>query len=112
MTLNRSGAVYYVQLNQDPLVMRHRPSVDVLFNSVASFAGKNAVGVILTGMGADGAQGMKNMKDHGALTIAQDEASCIVFGMPKVAIELGGVDHIVPLNQVTKKILELAHSKK
>jgi two-component system chemotaxis response regulator CheB len=89
------------------LVQRHRPSVDVLLSSVAEFAGKNAVGVILTGMGSDGAQGLKEMHDQGAVTIAQDERSSVVFGMPKQAIALGGVDHILPLHQVTSKVLEL-----
>ncbi|HAZ13216.1 MAG TPA: chemotaxis response regulator protein-glutamate methylesterase, partial [Bdellovibrionales bacterium] len=112
MGLDRSGAVYYVKVSQGPLVMRHRPSVDVLFESVATYAGKNAVGVILTGMGSDGALGIKKMKEQGALTIAQDEASCIVYGMPKVAIELGGIDFIVPLPQITKKILELIENKR
>lgn len=107
MTLSRSGAVYIVKITQGPLVSRHRPSVDVLFDSVASYAGKNAIGVILTGMGADGAEGIKKMKENGALTIAQDEKSCIVYGMPKVAFETGAIDHVVPLNQVAKKILEL-----
>jgi two-component system chemotaxis response regulator CheB len=108
MLLQRSGAVYYVQVKDGPLVGRHRPSVDVLFKSVARFAGRNAVGVIMTGMGRDGAEGMKEMKDNGAVTIAQDEASCVVFGMPKEAIELGGADYIVPLNDIPRKILEVA----
>jgi two-component system chemotaxis response regulator CheB len=107
MTLERSGAVYIVRINQGPLVSRHRPSVDVLFESVANFAGKNSLGVILTGMGADGASGIKKMKETGAITIAQDEKSSIVFGMPKVAIEFGGIDHIVSLEQIAKKISEL-----
>jgi two-component system chemotaxis response regulator CheB len=107
MTLARSGAIYFVNITQGPLVSRHRPSVDVLFESVANFAGKNALGVILTGMGADGAVGIKKMKDSGAITIAQDEKSSIVFGMPKVAIEMGGIDHIVSLDHVAKKIIEL-----
>jgi two-component system chemotaxis response regulator CheB len=107
MTLARSGAIYIVNITQGPLVSRHRPSVDVLFESVASFAGKNALGVILTGMGADGAVGIKKMKESGAITIAQDEKSSVVFGMPKVAIETGGIDHIVSLDHVAKKIIEL-----
>lgn len=107
MTLARSGAVYIVKLHQGPLVSRHRPSVDVLFDSVATFAGKNSLGVILTGMGADGASGIKKMKETGAITLAQDEKTSIVFGMPKVAIELGGIDFIVPLEQVAKKIIDL-----
>ena len=108
MLLQRSGATYYVQIKNGPLVGRHRPSVDVLFKSVARFAGRNAVGVIMTGMGKDGAEGMKEMKDNGAVTIAQDEASCVVFGMPKEAIELGGADYVVSLNDISRKILEVA----
>ncbi|HLP42175.1 MAG TPA: chemotaxis response regulator protein-glutamate methylesterase, partial [Fibrobacteria bacterium] len=90
MLLQRSGAVYHVTVKDGPLVSRHRPSVDVLFKSTARFAGANAVGVILTGMGNDGAAGMKEMRDAGAETVAQDEASCVVFGMPKEAINAGG----------------------
>ena len=86
--------------------MHHqRPSVDVLFNSVAQYAGKNAVGVILTGMGADGAQGLLKMKQAGARTIAQDEESCVVFGMPKEAIKAGAVDRIVPLSQICQEVI-------
>jgi two-component system, chemotaxis family, protein-glutamate methylesterase/glutaminase len=110
MTLARSGAVYYVQLNDGPLVCQQRPSVDVLFNSVAKYAGANAVGAILTGMGADGANGMKEMHDAGAKTIAQDEASSIVFGMPKEAIKLGGADYIIPLNRIADKLQQLVNS--
>ncbi len=108
MLLRRSGAQYYVQVKPGPLVTRHRPSVDVLFKSVARFAGRNAVGVIMTGMGSDGADGMKEMHDNGALTIAQDEASCVVFGMPKEAIARGGTDHVVPLSRIPSMILQLA----
>ena len=97
MLLKRSGARYYVDVKNGPLVSRHRPSVNVLFKSVARYGGKNAVGVILTGMGADGADGLKLMKDAGAKTIGQDEDSCIVYGMPKVAFEKGGVDTVLPL---------------
>lgn len=107
MVLRRSGARYYVEIGDGRSISGHKPSVDVLFNSVAKSAGKNAVGVILTGMGADGATGMLEMHNEGALTIAQDEKSCVVFGMPKVAIEKGGVDHIVPLEGVAQKIIEL-----
>ncbi len=107
MLLRRSGAMYFVQVKSGPLVSRHRPSVDVLFKSVARFAGRNAVGAILTGMGADGSQGMKEMKDAGAATVAQDEASCVVFGMPKEAIALGCVDHVLPLDRISRKLLEL-----
>ena len=108
MTLTRSGAQYQVQLNQDAPVCRQRPSVDVLFNSVAKYAGSNAVGAILTGMGNDGAAGMLTMKNAGAETIAQDQESCIVFGMPKEAIQLGGANHVLPLTRIADKLLELA----
>jgi len=108
MLLRRSGAMYYVEVKKGPLVSRHRPSVDVLFKSVARYAGRNAVGAILTGMGADGADGMKEMHDAGAATIAQDERSCIVFGMPKEAIARGGVDHVVSLDKIPAQILQLA----
>jgi two-component system chemotaxis response regulator CheB len=105
MLLRRSGARYYVEVKTGPLVSRHRPSVEVLFNSVAQSAGPNSVGVIMTGMGGDGADGMLKMKENGAITIAQDEASCVVFGMPKEAIKRGGVDHIVSLNKIPQTIL-------
>jgi two-component system chemotaxis response regulator CheB len=105
MTLERSGARYSVRINQDPPVNRHRPSVDVMFDSVAQYAGANAIGVILTGMGGDGATGMLAMKQAGAYTIAQDEASCVVFGMPKEAIKLGGVDKILPLAEIPAAIV-------
>ena len=100
MLVKRSGAQYYVDVVAGPPVSRHCPSVDVLFRSVASSAGKNALGIIMTGMGDDGARGMKEMFDSGATTYAQDEASCIVFGMPKEAIDAGGVSKIVALNQI------------
>lgn len=105
MTLVRSGARYSVRINQDDPVNRHRPSVDVMFDSVAQFAGGNAVGVILTGMGGDGSRGLLRMKEAGAHTIAQDEASCVVFGMPKEAIKLGAAERIVPLQDVASAIL-------
>ena len=105
MTLVRSGARYSVQINQDPPVNRHRPSVDVMFDSVARMAGANAVGVILTGMGNDGAKGMLGMHQAGAYTIAQDEASCVVFGMPKEAIKAGGVDKVLPLADIAAAML-------
>ena len=105
MMLVRSGARYTVRINQDPPVNRHRPSVDVMFASVAQYAGANAVGVILTGMGGDGAKEMLTMKQAGAFTIAQDEASCVVFGMPKEAIKLGGVDKILPLGEIPAAIV-------
>jgi len=105
MVLKRSGAFYHVEILEGPLVNRHRPSVDVLFRSVSRYAGKNAIGAILTGMGDDGAKGMLEMKEAGAFTIAQDEASCVVFGMPKEAIKLGGVDKIMPLVEISKYIM-------
>ena len=105
MLLKRSGARYFVEIKEGPLVCRHRPSVDVLFRSAARYAGKNAIGVIMTGMGDDGARGMKEMKDAGAYTIAQDENSCVVFGMPKEAIKLGAVDKVVPLGSIAKTVL-------
>ncbi|MFP4501516.1 MAG: chemotaxis response regulator protein-glutamate methylesterase [Candidatus Hydrogenedentota bacterium] len=108
LLLRRSGALYQVQVKTGPLVNRHRPSVEVLFKSAASYAGKNAVGVILTGMGADGADGLKAMHDTGAKTIAQDEHSCVVFGMPKEAIARGGVDHVLPIGRIAQKILDCA----
>lgn len=98
--LKRSGARYYVEVKEGPLVNRHRPSVDVLFRSAARYAGKNAVGIILTGMGDDGAKGMKELSDAGAYTIAQDEESCVVFGMPKEAIKQGGVTKVLSLNNI------------
>ena len=92
MLLKRNGAQYHVEVVDGPVVNRHRPSVDVLFRSVAKFAGRNALGVIMTGMGDDGARGLKEMHDAGATTVAQDEATCVVYGMPKEAVKLGGVD--------------------
>jgi two-component system chemotaxis response regulator CheB len=101
MLLKRSGARYFVEVKDGPLVNRHRPSVDVLFRSAARYAGKNAVGVIMTGMGDDGAKGLLEMKQEGAYTIAQDETSCVVFGMPKEAIKLGAVDSVLPLDKIS-----------
>jgi two-component system chemotaxis response regulator CheB len=106
--LKRSGARYYVDIKDGPLVCRHRPSVDVLFRSAARYAGKNAVAVIMTGMGDDGARGMLEMKEAGAATIAQDEATSVVFGMPNEAIKLGAVDEILPLKAISKAILARA----
>ncbi|MGA7155363.1 MAG: chemotaxis response regulator protein-glutamate methylesterase [Acidobacteriaceae bacterium] len=103
--VKRSGARYHVEIRQGPLVCRHRPSVDVLFRSAARYAGKNAVGVILTGMGDDGAKGMLEMKQAGAMTLAQDEASCVVFGMPKEAIRHGAVSKVLPLSSIAGAIL-------
>jgi two-component system chemotaxis response regulator CheB len=108
MMLRRSGARYYVEVRQGPLVSRHRPSVDVLFKSVARFAGANAVGAIMTGMGRDGADGLLEMRQAGARTIAQDEASCIVFGMPREAIALDAAEEVVPLSQIAQRLLHLA----
>lgn len=105
MTLVRSGARYSVRVSQEEPVNRHRPSVDVLFDSVARYAGGNAVGVLLTGMGADGARGLLAMKQAGAFTIAQDEASCVVFGMPKEAIKLGAADTVHALGDIPAAIL-------
>ena len=107
MLLRRSGAKYYVRVKTGPMVHHQRPSVDVLFRSVAQYAGANAVGVIMTGMGADGAQGLLQMKRAGAKTIAQDEKSCVVFGMPKEAIKLGAADRVVTLEEIPKAALEL-----
>jgi two-component system, chemotaxis family, protein-glutamate methylesterase/glutaminase len=104
----RSGATYKVEVRDGPLVSRHRPSVDVLFRSVARTAGRNAVGVIMTGMGDDGAQGMREMRDMGARTLGQDEASCIVYGMPKEAMRLGGVEEELPLERIAAAVLRLA----
>jgi two-component system chemotaxis response regulator CheB len=102
----RDGARYVCRLNDGPPVNRHRPSVDVLFRSVAANAGMNAVGAILTGMGDDGAKGMLEMKEAGAfLTIAQDEASCVVFGMPNEAIKLGAADKIMPLERIAGAVI-------
>ena len=103
--LKRSGARYYVEVKEGPLVSRHRPSVDVLFRSAARYAGGNAVGVIMTGMGDDGAKGMLEMKEAGVYTIAQDEASCVVFGMPQEAIKLGGVAKVYPLEDIAGAVL-------
>ncbi len=105
--LKRSGARYYVEVKDGPLVSRHRPSVDVLFRSTARYAGKNSMGVIMTGMGDDGAKGMLEMKEAGAFTIAQDEESCVVFGMPKEAVKLGGVEKVVPLDLIGREIIKL-----
>ena len=107
MVVRRSGARYYVEIGSGEKVSGHRPSVDVLFNSVAKIAGSNAIGVILTGMGGDGARGLLSMRNAGAGTIGQDEVSCVVYGMPKVAYELGGVERQLPLSKVANGILEL-----
>src|SRR5262252_1159262 len=104
MTLKRSGALYYVEVKSAPPVNRHCPSVDVLFRSVAKSAGKNAMGIIMTGMGHDGARGLLEMREAGARTAAQDEASCVVFGMPKEAIKLGCVEKVLPLHAIAGEI--------
>ena len=108
--VRRTGAQYVVEVTDGPLVSRHRPSVDVLFRSVALSAGINAVGVIMTGMGNDGAEGLLEMKKAGAYTLAQDEASCVVFGMPKEAIERGAVERVVNLSGITSAILNRPNS--
>ncbi len=108
MLLKRSGTRYYVEVKDGPLVNRHRPSVDVLFRSAARYAGKNAIGVIMTGMGDDGAKGMSEMKIAGARTIAQDEKSCVVFGMPKEAIKLGAADKILPLDKIASYVISIS----
>ena len=105
MLLRRSGAQYRVEIKDGPLVTRHRPSVDVLFRSTAQSAGKNAIGIIMTGMGDDGARGLKELHDTGALTVAQDEASCVVYGMPKEAVKLGATDAEMPLSSIPELII-------
>ncbi len=105
MILKRSGARYYVEVKDGPLVNRHRPAVDVLFRSTAKYAGSNAIGIIMTGMGDDGAKGLLEMKQAGAYTIAQDEASCVVFGMPKEAIKLNAADKVLPLDKIAEHTL-------
>jgi len=105
LLLKRSGANYMTELSQSAPVNHHRPSVEVLFRSVAQFAGKNAIGVMLTGMGKDGAIGMLEMRQAGAYNLAQDEASCVVFGMPREAIAVGAVDEVVPIQEMTQRVL-------
>ncbi len=105
MQLRRDGARYYVRLDKGERVFHQRPSVDVLFNSVAEYAGRNATGIIMTGMGADGAKGLLEMKEAGARTLAQDEENCVVFGMPKEAIKLGAADKIVSLDKISETML-------
>jgi two-component system chemotaxis response regulator CheB len=111
MLLKRVGGTYYVEVKSGPLVFHQRPSVDVLFLSVARFAGANALGVIMTGMGRDGAAGLLEMKKAGAYTLAQDEASCVVFGMPKEAIRMGGVESVVPLSDIPRFLIKGLNSK-
>ena len=109
LLLKRSGARYFVELRDGPLVSRHRPSVDVLFRSAARYGGRNVMGVIMTGMGDDGARGMLEMKQAGAFNIAQDEASCVVFGMPAEAIKTGAVDRVMPLSAIASEVVRLCH---
>jgi two-component system, chemotaxis family, protein-glutamate methylesterase/glutaminase len=104
MLLKRNGAQYHVEILDGPPVSRHRPSVDVLFRSVAKYAGRNALGIIMTGMGDDGARGLREMRDAGARTIGQDEKSCVVYGMPKEALKLGGVELVLPLGEIAGAI--------
>lgn len=106
MLLRRTGAQYFVEVMDGPLVNRHRPSVDVLFRSVAKCAGANALGVIMTGMGDDGAAGLLEMRQAGARTVGQDEASCVVYGMPKEAVKRGAVEKTVPLNAIGREIMQ------
>ena len=110
MLLQRSGANYYVSVKDGPPVCRQKPSVELMFNSVAKYAGANAVGAILTGMGHDGAGGLLNMRESGAHTIAQDEASSVVFGMPKEAIERNAVEKIVPLSDIAQTMINLTQN--
>jgi two-component system chemotaxis response regulator CheB len=105
MLLRRSGAQYHVDVVDGPPVSRHRPSVDVLFRSVAKCAGRNALGILMTGMGDDGARGLKELHDSGARTLAQDEETCVVYGMPREAVKLGAVDRILPLGDIAAEIL-------
>jgi two-component system, chemotaxis family, protein-glutamate methylesterase/glutaminase len=110
LSLTRSGANYVAQVDLEPPVNRHRPSVDVLFDSAARHAGKNAIGVILTGMGRDGAEGLLRMRQAGAYTLAQDEASCVVFGMPREAIALGAANETVALQDMSQRVLAYLRS--
>jgi two-component system chemotaxis response regulator CheB len=105
LMLRRGGAYYYAEVVDGPLINRHRPSVDVLFRSVAKCAGSNALGVIMTGMGDDGARGLLEMRQAGAATVAQDEASCVVFGMPKEAIKLAAAERVMPLGQIAQALM-------
>lgn len=105
MQLQRSGAQYRVKIMDGPVVNRHKPSVDVLFRSVAQVAGRNALGIIMTGMGDDGARGLKEMRDANARTIAEDESTCVVFGMPKAAIDMGAVSKVLPLDMIAQEVI-------
>jgi len=109
LLLKRSGARYYVEVKDGPLVSRHRPSVDVLFRSAARYAGKNSIGVIMTGMGDDGAKGMLELKESGGYTIAQDEKTCVVYGMPHEAVKLGSVAKVLPLQNIAGAIMNMGN---
>ncbi len=111
MLLQRSGANYYVKIKDGPLVCQQKPSVELMFKSVAKYAGANAIGAILTGMGSDGAKGLLNMKDSGAHTIAEDESTAVVFGMPKEAIEIGAAEKIVPLHDIARTMINFAQRR-
>jgi len=111
MLLKNVGKEYFVEVKEGPLVNRHRPSVDVLFRSAARYAGHNAIGVLLTGMGNDGAAGLKELQEAGAYAIAQDESTSVVFGMPKEAIKLGAADKVLPIGGVTEHIVSFLHNK-
>jgi two-component system chemotaxis response regulator CheB len=111
MLLNRSGANYYVSIKDGPAVCRQKPSVEVMFNSVAKYAGANAIGAVLTGMGDDGAKGLLNMRQHGAHTVVQNEETCVVFGMPKEAIDAGAAEKIVPLKEIASAMIKFAQLK-
>jgi len=106
LRVQRSGADYVLKLSDAEPVHRHRPAVDVMMESVAAAAGKNVIGVLLTGMGKDGAKGMLDIRNHGGYTFAQDEQSCVVYGMPKEAVTVGGVDKVVVLSKMGEAILE------
>lgn len=111
MLLKRSGANYFVEIKDGPMVGHHRPSVDVLFQSAALSAGKNAIGVMLTGMGKDGATGMLKMKEAGSLNIAQDEKTSVVYGMPKAAFEIGAIHEVLPLQAIANRVLKIAEEE-
>jgi two-component system chemotaxis response regulator CheB len=111
MLLQQSGARYLVKIKTGPAVNHHRPSIDVLFQSVARSAGSSAIGVLLTGMGADGAKGLLAMHEKGAYTLAQDEQTCVVFGMPREAIKLGAVDNVVPIQHIPRAIVSFLHTQ-
>lgn len=111
LTIVKSGADYRIRLDDGPLVSGHKPSVDVMFNSLAKVVGSNTIATILTGMGKDGAQGMVNLKAQGAITMAQDEKSCVVYGMPKAAVDMGGTDTIVPLEKMSQALTKAVEKK-